>query len=309
MLPAASQVGWALDYPSRPVRIIVGFGPGGVTDIVARIVAQWLSERLGQPFVVENRPGAGTNLATSAVVRAPPDGYTLLLATASNFINATLFANLGFNFIQDIAPVASVGRTPSVMEVNPAFPAKTVSEFIAYAKANPGKINIAAVGPGSITHIHGELFKIMAGVDLVTVQYGSPPAALLDLMRGEVQVMFDPVASSIENIKAGKLRALAISTTSRLEILPEIPTVSEFVPGYEASGFVGLGAPKNTPVEVIQILNRQINAGLVDPSLRARFEELGGITLAGTPEEFGKLIVEETEKWGKVIRARGIKAD
>jgi tripartite-type tricarboxylate transporter receptor subunit TctC len=308
-LPAVSRTARAQAYPTRPVRIIVGFGPGGVTDIVARIIAQWLSERLGQPFVVENRPGAGTNLATNAVVRAPPDGYTLLLTTSTNFINATLFDNLSFNFIRDIAPVASIDRTPAIMELNLAVPAKTVPEFITYAKANPGKLNMAAVGPGSVTHIHGELFKIMAGVDLVTVQYSNPAPALLDLIRGQVQVMFDPVVSSIENIKAGKLRPLAVTTASRLEILPDVPTVGEFVPGYEASGFAGIGAPKNTPVEIIQLLNRQINAGLANAALRARLVELGGIPVASTPDEFAKYIVEETEKWGKVVRAANIRVE
>jgi len=308
-LPAASNIASAQSYPMRPVRIIVGFGPGGVTDIVARIIAQWLSERLGQPFVVENRPGGGTNIATEVVVRAPPDGYTLLLTTSANFVNATLFDKLSFNFIRDIAPVASINRTPAVMEVNPAVPAKTVPEFIAYAKANPGKLNMAAVGPGSVTHIHGELFKMMAGVDLVTVQYSNPGPALIDLMRGQVQVMFDPVVSSLEHIKAGELRALAVTAGARLEVLPDIPTVGDFVPGYEASGFAGIGAPKSTPVEIIEKLNSAINAGLADPKLKARLAELGGIVLAGSPVDFGKLIAAETQKWTKVIRAANIRLE
>jgi tripartite-type tricarboxylate transporter receptor subunit TctC len=308
-LPAVPRIARAQTYQTRPVRIIVGFGPGGVTDIVARIMAQWLSERLGQPFVVENRPGAGTNLATSTVVRAPPDGYTLLITTSSNFVNTTLFDKLAFDFINDIAPVATIQRTPAVMEVNLDVPAKTVLEFIAYAKANPGKINMGAVGLGSITHVHGELFKIMAGVDLVTVQYSNPAPAYIDLMRGQIQVMFDAVVSSIENIKAGKLRPLAVTTASRLEVLPNVPTVGDFVPGYEASGFTGIGAPKNTPPAIVQMLNREINAGLADPKVKARLTELGGIPVTSTPAEFAKIIADETEKWGKVIRAANIKPE
>jgi tripartite-type tricarboxylate transporter receptor subunit TctC len=308
-LPAVSRFAWGQSYPMRPVRIIVGFGAGGVTDIVARIIAQWLSERLGQPFVVENRPGGGTNIATELVVRAAPDGYTLLLTTSNNFVNATLFDKLSFNFIQDIEPVASINRTPAVMEVNPAVQAKTVPEFIAYAKANPGKLNMAAVGPGSVTHIDGELFKMMAGVDLVTVQYSNPGPALIDLMRGQVQVMFDPVVSSLEHIRAGEVRPLAVTTTARLEVLPDIPTVGDFVPGYEASGFAGIGAPKRTPVETIEKLNSVINAGLADPKLKARLADLGGTPLLGSPADFRKLIADETEKWGKVVRSAGIKVE
>jgi tripartite-type tricarboxylate transporter receptor subunit TctC len=309
-LPIASRVARAEAYPTRPVRLlIVGFGPGGVTDIVARIMAQWLSERLGQPFVVENRPGAGSNIATEVVVRASPDGYTLLLTTSSNFVNATLFDKLSFNFIRDIVPVASIMRTPAVMEVNLAVPAKTVTEFVAYAKANPGKINMAAVGPGSVTHVHGELFKIMAGVDLVTVQYSNPGPALIDLMRGQVQVMFDPVVSSIEHIKAGTVRALAVTTASRLEVLPDIPTVADFVPGYESSGFAGIGAPKNTPAEIVNKLNKEINLGLADSKLKARIADLGGLIVAGSPADFRNVIAAETDKWGKVIRAANIKIE
>jgi tripartite-type tricarboxylate transporter receptor subunit TctC len=308
-LPAVSRIAWAQTYPARPVRIIVGFGAGGVTDIVARIMAQWLSERLGQPFVVENRPGGGTNIATEVVVRASPDGYTLLLTTSNNFVNATLFDKLSFNFIQDIAPVASISRTPAVMEVNPAVPVKTVPEFIAYAKANPGKLNMAAVGPGSVTHIDGELFKMMAGVDLVTVQYSNPGPALLDLMRGQVQVMFDPVVSSLEHIRAGELRPLAVTTTSRLGVLPDIPPVGDFVPAYEASGFAGIGAPKSTPVPIIERLNSAINAGLTDPKVKARLADLGGIVVTGSPTDFGKLIAAENQKWGKVIRAANIRLE
>jgi tripartite-type tricarboxylate transporter receptor subunit TctC len=307
--PAVSRIAWAQTYPTRPVRIIVGFGPGGVTDIVARLTGQWLSERLGQPFVIENRPGAGTNIAAEVVVRAVPDGYTLFQATSSNAVNATLFDKLSFNFIRDITPVAGIMRTPAVMEVNPAVPAKTVPEFIAYAKANPGQINLAAVGPGSVTHINGELFKMMAGVDLTIVHYRNPAPALTDLLGGQVQVMFDPIPSSIEYIRAGKLRPLAVTTASRLEVLPDIPTVGDFVPGYEASGLSGISAPKNTPAEIIERLNREINAGLADPKLRARLADLGGIPLGGTPADYGRLIADETEKWAKVIKLAGIRLE
>jgi tripartite-type tricarboxylate transporter receptor subunit TctC len=306
-LPAVSRVARAQTYPTKPVRLIVGFGPGGVSDILSRLMGQWLSERLGQPFVIENRPGAGTNIATEAVVRVPADGYTLLLLTSSNAINATLYEKLNFDFIRDIAPVAGIALVPSVMEVNPSFPAKTVPEFIAYAKANPGKINMAAVGPGSSTHIFGELFKMMAGVDMVPVHYSSSAPALTDLIGGRVQVMFDPLISSIEHIKAGKLRALAVTTATRSEALPDVPTAGEFVPGYEALLWQGIGAPKNTPTEIVDKLNKEINAALADPKIKARLADLGGSVLVNSPAEFAKLIANDTEKWGKVIKFAGIK--
>jgi tripartite-type tricarboxylate transporter receptor subunit TctC len=308
-LPAVSRIARAQTYPTQPVRIIVGFGPGGVSDILARLIAQWLSERLGRPFVVDNRPGAGTNIATETVARAPADGYTLLWLTSSNAINATLYEKLSFDFIRDIAPVASIVLVPSVMEVNSEFPAKTVPEFIAYAKANPGKINMGAAGPGSSTHIFGELFKMMAGVNLIPVQYRSSGPALTDLMAGQVQVMFDPLGSSIEYIRAGRLRALAVTTATRAEALPDVPTVGDFVPGYEASLWQGIGAPKSTPPEIVDRLNKEINAALADPKIKARLADLGSTPLAQSPGEYAKLIAADTEKWGKVIRAANIKAE
>jgi tripartite-type tricarboxylate transporter receptor subunit TctC len=308
-LPVLSRIARAQTYPAQPVRIIVGFGPGGVSDILARLIGQWLSERFGRPFVVENRPGAGTNVATEAVARAPADGYTLLWLTSSNAINATLYEKLNFDFIRDIAPVASIVLVPSVMEVSSEFPARTVPEFIAQAKANPGKINMGAAGPGSSTHIFGELFKMMAGVNLVPVQYRSSGPALTDLMAGQVQVMFDPLGSSIEYIRAGRLRALAVTTATRAEALPDVPTVGEFVPGYEASLWQGIGAPKSTPPEIVDRLNREINAALADPKIKARLADLGSTPLAQSPGDFAKLIASDTEKWGKVIRAANIKAE
>ena len=308
-LPALSRMARAQPYPTQPVRIIVGFGPGGVSDILARLIGQWLSERLGRPFVVENRPGAGTNVATEAVARAPADGYTLLWLTSSNAINTTLYDKLNFDFSRDIAPVASIVLVPSVMEVNSQFPTKTVPEFIAYAKANPGKINMGAAGPGSSTHIFGELFKMMAGVDLVPVQYRSSGPALTDLMAGQVQVMFDPLGSSIEYIRAGRLRALAVTTATRSEALPDVPTVGDFVPGYEASLWQGIGAPKSTPPEIVDRLNKEINAALADPKIKARLADLGSTPLVSSPGDFAKLIADDTEKWGKVIRAANIKAE
>ena len=295
--------------PTRPVRIIVPFAPAGSADIVARLIGQWLSERLGQPFVIENRPGAGTNIGTEAVVRAPADGYTLLLVGSSSAINATLYDKLTFNFIRDIAPVASIIRQPNVMLVNPSVPAKTVPEFIAYAKADPGKINMASAGNGSSSHVFGELFKMMAGVNIVHVPYRGGAPALTDLLAGQVQATFVPVPASIEYVRAGKLRALAVTTTTRSDALPDIPTVGDFVRGYEASGFVGLGAPKNTPAEIIEKLNKEINAALADPKIKARLADLGGTVLPGSPAEFGKLVADETEKWGKVIRAANIKPE
>jgi tripartite-type tricarboxylate transporter receptor subunit TctC len=308
-LPAVSRVAWAQAYPTRPVRIIIGFAAGGVVEIVARLIGQSLSERLGQPFIIESRPGAASNIATEAVVRAPPDGYTLLLVTAANAINATSYEKLNFNFLRDIAPIASIIRLPFVMVVNPSVPAKTVPEFIAYAKANPGKLTMASGGIGATTHLAGELFKVMTGVDMVHVPYRGLAASLTDLLGGQVQVTFASVPSSIAYIKAGKLRALAITTATRWDILPDIPTVAEFVPGYEASIWFGVGAPKATPAEIVNKLNKEINAGLDDPKLKTRLIDLGGTLLAGSPADFDKFIADETEKWGKVVKFVGIKAD
>jgi len=308
-LPPASRIARAQAYPTRPVRVIVPLAPGGATDIVARLMGQWLSERLGQPFVIENRPGGGTNIGTEAVVRAPADGYTLLMVGPSNAINATLYDKLNFNFIRDIAPVAGVISAPNVMVVNPSVPAKTVPEFITYAKANPGKINMSSGGIGTAQHVAGELFKMMTGVDMVHVPYRSGGPALTDLLGGQMQVMFPNTSSSVEYIRAGKLRALAVTTATRSEALPEIPTVAEFVPGYEASGWVGIGAPKNTPVEIIEKLNREINAGLADPKIKARLADIGTTPFAGSSADFGKFIAEETEKWGKVVTFSGAKAE
>ena len=308
-LPAASRVAWAQTYPSGPVHIIVGFAPGGPNDILARLIGQWLSERLGQPFVIENRLGAGSNIATEAVVRAPPDGYTLLLVGSPNAINATLYDKLNFNFVRDIAPVASFIRGALVMVVHPSVPAQTVPEFVAYAKANPGKLSYGSGGVGGITHITPELFKMMTGVNMVHVPYRGVAPALTDLLGGQVQVLFANQAQAIEYIRAGKLRALAITTATRSQALPDIPTVDEFVPGYEASSFFGFGAPKDTPAEIIDKLNKEINAGLADPKIKARLADLDGTVLVGSPADFGKLIAEETEKWGKVIRAANIKPE
>jgi tripartite-type tricarboxylate transporter receptor subunit TctC len=296
-------------YPTRPVRIIVGFTPGGTTDIAARLIGQWLSERLGQQFVIDNRPGAGSNIAAEAVVNAPPDGYTLLLVGAPNAINATLYDKLNFDFIRDIAPVAGIIRTALVMQVNPSVPAKTVAEFIAYANANPGKINMSSAGIGSAPHVAGELFKMMTGLNMVHVPYRGASPSLSDLIAGQVQVTFESMPSSIGYIRAGTLRALAVTTAERSEALPAIPTVGEFVPGYEASIWYGVGAPKKTPVPVIDKLNGEINAGLADPRLQARISELGGVPLKGSPAEFGTLISKETEKWGKVVKASGAKPE
>ncbi len=299
----------AQTYPARPVRIIVGFPPGGPTDIAARPIGQWLSERLGQQFVIENRPGAGSNIGTEAVVRSPPDGYTLLLAYSSNAINATLYDKLNFNFIRDIAPVASISRETTVMVVHPSFPAKTVPEFVAYAKANPGKINFASGGNGTPPHVVGELFKMMAGVNLVHVPYRGGAPAVADLLGGQVQVVFASPSISIEHIRAGKLRALAVTTATRSAALPDVPTVGDFLPGFEASVWLGIGAPKNTPAEIIEKLNREVNAALADPKMKARLADLGSTVLGGSPSDFGRLIADETEKWGKVIRAANIKAE
>jgi tripartite-type tricarboxylate transporter receptor subunit TctC len=308
-LPAVSPVAKADTYPSRPVHIIVGYAAGGPTDITGRMAGQWLSQRLGQQFIIENRPGAGTNIATELVVRSSPDAYTLLVAGTANTINATLYDKLNFNFIRDIAPVASILGTYSLMLVNPSSPAKTVPEFIAYAKANPGKINMATAGIGSPPHVYGELFKAMAGVDLIPVHYRGGGLGLVDLLGGQVQVMFEGITSSIEYVKAGKLRALAVTSAARSSTLPDIPTIAEFVPAYEASGWIGLGAPKNTPVQIINTLNKEINAGLADPTMKARITDLGSVPMPTSPAEFGKFIADETEKWGKVIRAANIKAE
>jgi len=308
-IPALPRFARAQTYPTRPVRWIVGAPPGGGTDITARLTGQALSERLGQSFVIENRPGAGTNVGTEAVVRAAPDGYTLLLVNVSAAINATLYDNLNFNFIRDIAPVAGIIRSPLVMEVNPSVPVKTVPEFIAYAKANPGKVNMASAGNGTTGHLGGELFKMMAGVNLLHVPYRGGAPALTDLLGGQVQVIFSAVPESIEFIRTGKLRPLALTSATRLDSLPDIPTVGEFVPGYEASSWNGVGVPKNTSTEIIDRLNKEINAALADPKMKARITDLGGTVLSGSPADFGKLIADETEKWGKVVRAANIKAE
>src|SRR5262245_55445376 len=306
-LPVASRVAWAQTYPARPVRIIVTTTPGGAPDILARLMGPWLSERLGQQFVVENRPGGGSNIGTEAVVRAPPDGHTLLLVATNNAINMTLYDKLNFNFIRDIAPVAGIVRLPIVMAVNPSVPATTVPEFIAYAKANPGKINMGSPGIGTGPHVAGELFKMMAGVDMVHVPYRGGAALLTDLLAGQVQALFGTTSLSIEYIRAGKLRPLAVTTATRWEALPGIPTVGEFVPGYEASAWFGIAAPTGTPAEIVNKLNKEINAALDDPKMKARLADFGGTPLPGSPVQFGKLIAEETEKWGKVIRAANIK--
>ena len=308
-LPFAPHVARAQAYPTRPVRLIVPLAPGGATDIVARLMGQWLSERLGQPFIIENRPGAGGNIGTDTVVKARPDGYTILMASTTNAINATLYDKLSFNFIRDIAPVATISRNTLVMVVHPSLPAKTVPEFIAHAKANPRNLNMASPGNGSPNHVSGELFKMMTGVDMVHVPYRSGGPALTDLLGGQMQVMFPAIVSSIEYIRADRLRALAVTAATRSDELPDIPTVAEFVPGYEASNWFGVGAPKTTPAETVEKLNEEINAGLADPKIKARLAELGAMVLAGSPADFGKLIAEETEKWAKVIRAANIKPE
>jgi tripartite-type tricarboxylate transporter receptor subunit TctC len=309
LLPAALRIAKAQGYPTRPVRIIVGFTAGGNFDLTARLISQWLSQRLGQQFIVENRPGAGTNIATEAVVRAPADGHTLLLGGAVNAINATLYEKLNFDFLRDMAPVASVIRFPNVIDLNPSFPAKTIPEFIAYAKANPGKVNMASSGNGTSQHLSGELFKMMTGVNLVHVPYRGAPQALTDLIGGQVQVSFDPLPPAIELIRSGKVRALAVTTAVRSDALPDVSTVGEFVPGYEASGWNGIVAPRNTPIEIIQKLNTEINAGLADPGIRAKLTDLGGMVLASSAADFGKLIADEIDKWGKVIKFAGVKPE
>ena len=306
-LPAASRIALALDYPTRPVRLLVGFFAGGLSDILARLIAQPLSERLGQQVIVDDRPGAGSNIATELVTKAPPDGYTLLLVPVSATINATLYDNLNFNFSRDIAPVASISRTPGVMVVNLSLPVRTVPEFIAYAKANPGKINFASAGTGSLPHVAGELFKLMTGLNLVQVQYRSN--YFPDLIAGQVHVSFATMPSAIEFVRAGKLRALAVTGAARSEVLPDVPTVGEFIPGYEADAWNGIGAPANTPSDIIEKLNKEINAALAEPAIRVRLAELGSKPLSMTPSEFGKFIAVEIEKWAKVIKAAGIKAE
>jgi len=308
-LPAASRIARAQAYPARPVRILVGYGAGSTPDIYARVVADWLTQRLGQTFVVENKPGAATNLAAEAVVRADPDGYTLLLAAAPNFINATLYDNLNFNFIRDIAPVASIARAPFVMVVTPSFPARTVAEFVAYAKANPGKINMASGGTGTLTHFAGELFKMLAGVDMVHVPYRTDALALTDMIAGRADVIFDPVATCLEHIKAGRLRAMAVTTAMPLDILPDVPTIAASVPGYEVSGWAGIGAPKATPGAIVDALNAAVNAGLADPATKQRLLAIGALPIALSPADYGKVFVTETDKWAKVIKFAGIKPE
>jgi tripartite-type tricarboxylate transporter receptor subunit TctC len=308
-LPAVSRIASAQAYPTRPVRIIVASGPGGAPDIVARLMGPWLSERLGQQFVVDNRPGGGSNIGTEVVVRAPADGYTLLMVGTPGAINATLYDKLNFVFLRDIAPVAGIIRFPLVMAVHPSVPAKKVPEFVAYAKANPGKISMGSPGVGTSPHVAGELFKMMAGVDMVHVPYRGGAAVLSDLLGGQVQVLFGTTSLTVEQIRTAKLRALAVTTATRSEVLPDVPTVGEFVPGYEASGWYGIGAPKGTPVEIIDMLNKEINAALGDPKMKARLADLGGTPLLGSPADFGKLIADETEKWATVVKFAGVKAD
>ena len=306
-LPAATRFAWAQAYPARPVRLIDGYPPGGSADIIARLIGQWLSERLGQPFVID-KPGGDGNIATETVVSAPPDGHTLLLVGTSHTVNATLYDKLNFNFVRDIAPVGGIIRQPQVMLVNPSVPAKTGPEFIAYGRANPDKITMASGGNGSTSHLSGELFKMMAGVTMAHAPYRGVAHALADLLGGQVQVYFGPAPATIEHIRSGKLRALAVTTSTRLEVLPDIPTVGEFVPGYEAIGFFGLGAPRNTPAEIVNTLSKEMNAGFADPAMKARIADLGSMAFPGSPADFAKFIADETEKWGKVIRTANIKA-
>ena len=306
---SALRVARAQAYPARPVRIVVGYAPGGGQDILARLIGQWLSDRLGQTFIIENRPGSGANIATEVVARAPPDGYTLLTIGPAHAVNATLYDKLSFNFLRDIAPVASMTVNPCVLEVHPSVPVKSVPEFIAYAKANPAKLNMASAGNGTIQHVSGELFKLMTGVDMVHVPYRGAGPALADLLGGQVQVMFDTLISSIEYIKAGKLRALAVTTAARQDLLPDLPTVGDFVPGYESGSVNGIGAPRGTPAAIVDTLNRGINAGLADPKLKARFADLGSTVLRGSSAAYGKFLADETEKWAKVVKFAGLKPD
>jgi tripartite-type tricarboxylate transporter receptor subunit TctC len=308
-LPAVCGTAWAQAYPSRPVRIIVGQSPGSGTDTAARLMGQWLSEHLSQPFTIENQPGAGGNLAVGAVVRAPADGYTLLTTISANAINQTLYDTLNFNFVRDITPVAGIFLVPQVMVVNPSVPVMSVPEFIAYAKANPGKINMASSGIGSVQHVAGELFKFMTGIDMVHVPYRGSAPALTDLLSGQVHVMFDVTPTSAPHIKAGRLRALAVTTTTRMDVLPDVPVMTDFVPGYESTAWVGFGAPKGTPAAIVELLNREVNAGLADPAIKASIARLGATVLVLSPAAFAKLIAEDTEKWAKVIRVAHIKAN
>jgi tripartite-type tricarboxylate transporter receptor subunit TctC len=309
VLPSVSTIARAQTWPARPVRLIIGYTPGGSADLTARLMGQWLSERLGQPFVIENRPGGGTNIATEAVVRAPPDGYTLLLAAPANAINATLYDKLNFNFLRDAEPVAGIIRFPNVVVVNPQVPVKSIPELIAYAKANPGKLNMASSGNGSTIHMSGELFKMLTGTDMVHVPYRGGAPALTDLISGQVQVMFDNIPTCAEHVKSGKLRGLAVTSTTRSEVLPDLPVLADFLPGYEASAWYGIIAPKNTPPEVIDTLNKAVNAILADAAAKTRFAEIGAILLPGSAAEFGKLLADETEKWGKVVKFAGAKVD
>jgi tripartite-type tricarboxylate transporter receptor subunit TctC len=309
VLPAVSRFAWAQAYPTRPVRLIVGFLPGGGTDVTARLIGQSLSERLGQTFVIENRSGAGSNIGTEVVVRSAPDGYTLLLATIPNVVNATLYENLNFNFIRDITPVATISRVPNIMVVHPSFPAKTVPEFIAYAKANPGRVNMASDGNGASGHMTGELFKMLAGIELPHVPYRGAAPALTDLMGAQVQVMFPTMPASIQYVRAGKLRALAVTTATRSEALPDVPAMVEFLSGYEASTWYGIGAPRNTPAQIVERLNKEINGALTDPQLKARLADVGAEPVSMTPTGFGKFIAEDTEKWGKVVKFAGIRTE
>jgi tripartite-type tricarboxylate transporter receptor subunit TctC len=309
MLLAAMGAASAQDYPNRPIRFVVGYPAGGTTDILARIIGQYMSDRLGQPVIIENKPGAGNNIGTEFVVRAPADGYTMLLVNPANAINTTLYEKLSFNFTNDIAPVGGLMRVPNVMEVNPAVPAKTVPEFIAYAKANPGKVNLASSGAGTSIHMSGELFKMMVGVNMQHVPYRGSAPMLIDLISGQVQVTFDNMPSSIQHVREGKLRALAVTTAARSPALPDVPVVAEFVPGYEASAWFGIGVPKGTPAAIIERLNREINSGLADPKVRDKLVDLGGMLMGGTPADFGKVVVEETEKWAKVVKFSGAKPD
>ncbi len=308
-LPAFSKIARAEGYPTRPVRFIVGYPPGGAADITARLMGQWLSDRLGQPFIIENRPGGGTNIATEAVVRADPDGYSLLLIAPANAINASLYDKLNFNFLRDIEPVAGIIRFPNVVVVNPQLPIKSIPELIAYAKANPGKLNMASSGNGSTIHMSGELFKMMTGINMVHVPYRGGAPALTDLMGGQVQVMFDNIPTSIEHVRSGSLRGLAVTSTVRSEQLPELPVVADFLPGYEASAWYGIGAPKNTPAEIKDKLNKEVNEILKDPKAKVKLTELGAFLLPGSSAEFGKLLSDETEKWGKVVKFAGAKVD
>jgi tripartite-type tricarboxylate transporter receptor subunit TctC len=306
--PAFARRAFAVSYPSRPVRLICGFAPAGGNDIIARLMGQWLTERLGQTFIIENRPGAGTNIAAELVINSPPDGYTLFVSNLSNAINVSLYEKLNFDFMRDMLPVAGIAQAPAAFAINTSVPAKTVAEFIAYAKANPGRINMGSAGVGSTGHLAGELFKMMAGVNLIHVPYRGNAPALTDLFAGQIEVLFPSLGSSIEYVKAGKLRALAVTGTTRSDALPDVPTVAETLPGYEASSFYGIGAPRNTPAEIVEVLNKAVDAGLADPKFKARLADLGSLPLPGPPATFGKLIADETEKWGKVIRFAGIKS-